>query len=145
MLKEFKEFIAKGNVIDLAVGLVIGVAFGKIVTSLVNDVVMPPIGLLLGGIDFGNLFVTLKGAHFDTLKAAKDGGAVTVNYGVFINTVIEFLIVALVIFLVIKAINRMKRKPEELPPAMKACPYCCSSIAIEATRCPQCTSDLKAA
>jgi large conductance mechanosensitive channel len=145
MLKEFKEFIARGNVIDLAVGIVIGVAFGKIVTSLVNDVVMPPIGLLLGGIDFGNLFVTLKGARFDTLKAAKDGGAVTVNYGVFINTVIEFLIVGLVIFLVIKAINRMKRQPAELPAATKECVYCCSSIAIEATRCPQCTSDLKAA
>jgi large conductance mechanosensitive channel len=124
---------------------VIGAAFGKIVTSLVNDVVMPPIGLLLGGIDFGNLFVTLKGPRFDTLKAARDGGAVTVNYGVFINTVIEFLIVGLVIFLVIKAINRMKRQPAELPPATKACAYCCSTIAIEATRCPQCTSDLKAA
>ena len=145
MLKEFKEFIARGNVIDLAVGIVIGAAFGKIVTSLVNDIVMPPIGLLLGGIDFGNLFATLKGPRFDTLKAAKDGGAVTVNYGVFINTVIEFLIVGFVIFLVIKAINRMKRQPAELPPAMKACVYCYSSIAIEATRCPQCTSDLKAA
>ena len=145
MLKEFKEFIARGNVIDLAVGLVIGAAFGKIVTSLVNDIVMPPIGMLLGGIDFGNLFVTLKGARFDTLKAAKEGGAVTINYGVFINTCIEFLIVAFVIFLVIKAINRMKRQPAELPPTMKSCVYCCSSIAIEATRCPQCTSDLKAA
>ncbi|HYV03411.1 MAG TPA: large-conductance mechanosensitive channel protein MscL [Blastocatellia bacterium] len=145
MLKEFKEFIAKGNVIDLAVGLVIGAAFGKIITSLVADVVMPPIGMLLGGVDFNNLFVTLKGQHFDTLKAAKDGGAVTVNYGVFISTCIEFLIVAFVIFLVVKAVNRLKRQPAELPPTMKACAYCCSSIAIEATRCPQCTSDLKAA
>jgi large conductance mechanosensitive channel len=145
MLKEFKEFIAKGNVIDLAVGLVIGAAFGKIITSLVNDIVMPPIGMLLGGVDFANLFVTLKGAHFDTLKAAKEGGAVTVNYGAFINTCIEFLIVAFVIFLVIKAINRMKREPAELPPTMKSCAYCCSSIAVEATRCPQCTSELKAA
>lgn len=145
MLKEFKEFIARGNVIDLAVGIVIGAAFGKIITSLVNDVVMPPIGMLLGGIDFTNLFVTLKGTHYDTLKAAKDNGSVTVNYGVFINTCIEFLIVALVIFLVVKAINRMKRQPAELPPTMKQCAYCCSSIAIEATRCPQCTSDLKAA
>ena len=145
MLKEFKEFIARGNVIDLAVGIVIGAAFGKIITSLVNDVVMPPIGLLLGGIDFGNLFATLKGPRFDTLKAAKDGGAVTVNYGVFINTVIEFLIVGFVIFLVVKAINRMKRQPAELPPATKECAYCCSTIAIEATRCPQCTSELKAA
>lgn len=145
MLKEFKEFIAKGNVIDLAVGLVIGAAFGKIVTSLVNDIVMPPIGMLLGGVDFTNLFATLKGADFETLKAAKDGGAVTINYGAFINTCIEFLIVALVIFLVIKAINRMKRKPAELPASTKSCAYCCSIIAVEATRCPQCTSDLKAA
>lgn len=145
MLKEFKEFIAKGNVIDLAVGLVIGAAFGKIITSLVNDIVMPPIGMLLGGVDFANLFVTLKGPHFDTLKAAKDGGSVTINYGVFINTCIEFLIVAFVIFLVIKAINRMKREPAELPPTMRSCSYCCSSIAVEATRCPQCTSELKAA
>jgi len=143
MFKEFKEFIARGNVIDLAVGIVIGASFGKIITSLVADVVMPPIGMLLGGVDFSNLFVTLKGPHFDTLKAANDGGAVTVNYGVFINTCIEFLIVAFVIFLVIKAINRMKRQPAELPPTMKSCAYCCSSIAIEATRCPQCTSDLK--
>jgi large conductance mechanosensitive channel len=145
MFKEFKEFIAQGNVIDLAVGLVIGAAFGKIITSLVNDVVMPPIGMLLGGIDFSNLFITLKGGHFETLKAAKDAGAATINYGIFIGTCIEFLIVGFVIFMVIKAINRMKRKPAELPPTMKSCGYCCSSIAIEATRCPQCTSDLKAA
>ena len=120
MLKEFKEFIARGNVIDLAVGIVIGAAFGKIITSLVNDVIMPPIGMLLGGIDLSNRFFTLKGPHFDTLKTAKEDGAVTISYGVFINTCIEFLIVALVIFLVIKAINRMKRddfaKPPE-PPA----------------------------
>lgn len=141
MLKEFKEFIAKGNVIDLAVGLVIGAAFGKIVTSLVNDIVMPPIGMLLGGVDFANLFVTLKGPHLETLKAAKDGGAVTINYGLFINTCIEFLVVALVIFLVVKAINRLRRQPADLP-TMKPCVFCCSSIAIEATRCPQCTSDL---
>jgi len=145
MLKEFKEFIARGNVMDLAIGLIVGAAFGKIITSLVNDVIMPPIGLLVGGIDFGNLFVTLKGGRFDTLKAAKDAGAVTINYGVFINAIIDFLIVAAVIFLVIKAINRMKRRPAELPPTMKSCEYCCSSIAIAATRCPQCTSDLKAA
>jgi large conductance mechanosensitive channel len=145
MLKEFKEFIARGNVIDLAVGIVIGAAFGKIVTSLVNDLVMPPIGMLLGGVDFTNLFATLKGPRYDTLKAAKDGGAVTINYGVFINTCIEFLIVAFVIFLLVKGINRIRREPAELPAATKTCAYCCSSIPIEATRCPQCTSDLKAA
>lgn len=145
MFKEFKEFIARGSVIDLAVGVIVGGAFGKIVSSLVEDVVMPPIGLLLRGVDFGNLFLTLKGARAETVKAAKEAGAVTINYGLFLNTLIQFLIVAFVVFLIVRAINRMKRKPEALPPTMKACGFCFSSIPIQATRCPFCTSELKAA
>lgn len=144
MLKEFKEFIARGNVIDLAVGLIIGAAFGKIVTSLVNDIIMPPIGLLLGGIDFTNLYINLSGRSFPNLAAAKEAGAPTINYGLFINTVIEFLIVAFVIFLIVKAVNRMRRQPEELPETVKACQFCISSIPVQATRCPNCTSELKA-
>ncbi|HEX5733326.1 MAG TPA: large conductance mechanosensitive channel protein MscL [Blastocatellia bacterium] len=142
MLKEFKEFIARGNVIDLAVGIIIGAAFGKIVTSLVNDIIMPPIGLLLGGIDFTNLYINLSGRSFPNLAAAKEAGVPTLNYGVFINTVIEFLIVAFVIFMIVKAINRMRRQPEELPDTVKACPYCLSSIPVQATRCSSCTSQL---
>ena len=142
MLKEFKEFIARGNVIDLAVGIIIGAAFGKIVTSLVNDVIMPPIGLLLGGIDFTNFFVNLSDRPFAKLADAKAAGAPTISYGQFINTLIEFLIIAFVIFIIVKAINRMRRQPEELPETVKACPFCISSIAVQATRCPSCTSQL---
>ena len=142
MLKEFKEFIARGNVIDLAVGIIIGAAFGKIVTSLVNDIIMPPIGLALGGVDFTNLFINLSDRPFPKLADAKAAGAPTINYGVFINTVIEFLIVAFVIFLIVKAVNRMRRQPEELPETVKACTYCLSSIPVQATRCPNCTSQL---
>jgi large conductance mechanosensitive channel len=145
MLKEFKEFIARGNVIDLAVGIIIGAAFGKIVTSLVNDVVMPPIGLLLGRVDFSNLFINLSDRPFAQLADAKAAGAPVIGYGSFINTLIEFLIIAFVIFLIVKAINRMRRRPEELPPTVKACPYCISSIPVQATRCPSCTSELKVA
>jgi large conductance mechanosensitive channel len=144
MLKEFKEFIVRGNVVDLAVGVIIGAAFGKIVTSLVDDVIMPPIGLLLGRVDFANLFISLRG-HYATIAEAKAAGAPTINYGVFLNTLIQFVIMAFVIFLFIRAVNRLKRKPEELPPTMKACPFCYSSIAVQATRCPNCTSELKAA
>ena len=144
MLKEFKEFIVRGNVVDLAVGVIIGAAFGKIVTSLVDDMIMPPIGLLLGRVDFANLFVSLRG-HYATIAEAKAAGAPTINYGVFLNTLIQFLIVAFVIFLFIRAVNRIKRKPEELPPTMKACSFCYSSIPVQATRCPNCTSELKAA
>lgn len=122
MLKEFKEFAMRGNVIDLAVGVVIGAAFGKIVASLVSDVIMPPIGLLLGGLDFSNFFLTLKGEDFETLTQAQEAGAVTLNYGLFINTIIQFLIVAFAIFLVIKQINRMKRQEEEKPAAPPAPP-----------------------
>ena len=119
MLNEFKAFISRGNVIDLAVGIIIGAAFGKIVTSLVNDIIMPPIGLLLGGIDFSNLFITLSGGDYPSLAAAQEAGAATINYGVFINTVIQFVIVAFAIFIVVKQINRLKR---EQPPAPAAPP-----------------------
>jgi len=144
MLKEFKEFAMRGNVLDMAVGIVIGAAFGTIVTSLVNDLLMPPIGLLLGRVDFSNLFINLTSRHFDTLAAAKAAGAATLNYGVFMNTVINFLIVAFAIFLLVRQVNRL-RGPAPVPaaPTQKPCPYCCSQIALAATRCPQCTSQLK--
>jgi large conductance mechanosensitive channel len=146
MLKEFKEFTMRGNVLDMAIGIVIGVAFGKIVTSFVNDVVMPPIGLLLGKVDFSNLFIDLSGKSYATLAEAKAAGAATIKYGLFLNTVVDFVIVAFVIFLLIQQINRMKRQPEAAPaaPTTKECPYCLSSIAIKATRCSHCTSDVKA-
>jgi len=144
MWKEFKEFISRGNVLDLAVGIIIGVAFGKIVTSLVNDIVMPPIGLLLGKVDFSNLFINLSGKPYATLAAAQEAGAATINYGLFLNTIVEFLIVAFVIFLLVRQINRLTRKPEPAPaaPTTKECPYCFSAIPIKATRCPNCTSQL---
>ena len=145
MFKEFKEFIAKGNVIDLAVALVIGAAFGKIITSFVEDVIMPPIGMLLGKVDFSNLFISLNGQHYNSLAEAKAAGAATLNYGMFLNTVISFLIVAFVIFLVIRQINKMKRKAPAAAPTTKACPYCQSDIPLSAVRCAHCTSDLKAA
>ena len=147
MLKEFKEFTMRGNVLDMAIGIVIGVAFGKIVTSFVNDVVMPPIGLLLGKVDFSNLFIDLSGKSYATLAEAKAAGAATIKYGLFLNTVVDFVIVAFVIFLLIQQINRMKRQPEAAPaaPTTKECPYCLSSIAIRATRCSHCTSEVKAA
>jgi large conductance mechanosensitive channel len=146
MLKEFKEFAMRGNVLDMAIGIVIGVAFGKIVTSLVNDVIMPPIGLLLGKVDFSNLFINLSGTPYDSLAAAKEAGAATIAYGAFLNTVLDFLIVAFVIFLIVRQVNKLKRK-EEAPaePTTKECPFCASVIPIKATRCPNCTSELKAA
>ena len=143
MFKEFKEFAMKGNVLDMAVGIIIGAAFGKIITSFVADVLMPPIGMLMGGMDFSNLFVTLSGGEFASLAAAKEAGAATLNYGVFLNTIIDFLIVAFAIFLLIKQVNRFKRKEEAAPaPDTKECPFCTSAIAIKATRCPHCTSQL---
>ncbi|MEO0076209.1 MAG: large conductance mechanosensitive channel protein MscL [candidate division WOR-3 bacterium] len=144
MFKEFKEFAMRGNVLDMAVGIIIGVAFGKIVTSLVNDIIMPPIGLLLGKIDFANLFINLSGKHYSTLAEAKAAGAATLNYGVFINTVIDFIIVAFVIFLIVRQVNRLKKKPAPVTaePTTKECPYCFSTISIKATRCPNCTSQL---
>jgi large conductance mechanosensitive channel len=144
MLKEFKEFAMRGNVLDMAVGIVIGAAFGKIVTSFVGDVLMPPLGLLLGRVDFSNLFITLSGQSYASLAAAKAAGAPTINYGVFLNTVLDFLIVAFAIFLLIRQVNRLQ-KPAVAAPTTKACPYCVSTIAIKATRCPHCTSELKAA
>jgi large conductance mechanosensitive channel len=146
MLKEFKEFVMRGNVLDLAVAVIIGGAFGKIITSFVNDVLMPPIGLLLGGVDFTDLFLALDGKTYDSLEAATAAGAATINYGVFINTVVDFLIVAFVIFLIIKAANATKKKEAPAAPAeptTKDCPYCFTTIAIKATRCPNCTSELK--
>jgi large conductance mechanosensitive channel len=146
MLKEFKAFAMRGNVIDMAIGIVIGLAFGKIITSMVNDVIMPPIGLLLGKVDFANLFINLSDKSYATLAEAKAAGAATINYGIFINTLIEFIIIAFVIFLLISQITKMKQKDEAAPAASttKECPYCASSIPIKATRCPNCTSELKA-
>jgi large conductance mechanosensitive channel len=148
MFKEFKEFAMRGNVVDMAVGIIIGAAFGTIVKSLVSDVIMPPIGLLLGNVDFTNLFVVLKGGTtagpYASLADAQAAGAVSVNYGVFINTIISFLIVAFAVFLIIKWMNSLKRK-EEAPaaaPTTKECPHCFSTIPIKATRCAFCTSTL---
>ena len=143
MLKEFKEFAMRGNVIDLAVGVIIGAAFNKIVTSFVNDILMPPIGLLLGHIDFSNLFIDLSGNSHQTLSEAKEAGAPTLNYGLFINNVIDFLIVAFALFLLIRQINRLIRwKKEEKEADTKKCPYCLSTVPIKATRCAHCTSQL---
>ena len=147
MLKEFKEFVARGNVVDLAVGVIIGAAFGSIVTSLVNDIIMPPIGLLLGGVDFSNLFINLAGQDYSSLADAQKAGAPTINYGVFLNKVINFLIVAFVIFMLVRTINEMKREAPvpAAAPTTKDCPFCLSSIPIKATRCPHCTSEVRAA
>ncbi len=148
MLKEFRAFVMRGSVVDLAVGIIIGSAFGAIVNSLVNDILMPPIGLLLGKVDFSNLFVTMQAGDpngpYATLADAQAAGAVSLNYGLFINTLISFLIVAIAIFFIIRAINRMQREEEAPAPTMKDCPFCRSSIALEATRCPYCTSELAA-
>ena len=145
MLKEFKEFAMRGNVMDLAIGVIIGGAFGKITTSLVNDVIMPPIGLLLGKVDFSNLYINLSGGSYISLAQAREAGAVTINYGLFINTLIDFLIIAFVVFMLVRQVNRLqKSEPEPAPaPATRECPFCFSSISIKATRCPQCTSNIK--
>ena len=147
MMKEFKEFAMKGNVMDMAIGIIIGAAFGKIVSSFVSDILMPPLGLLLGNSDFTNKFLTLKGTVLETLEAAKEAGSVTLTYGVFINTLIDFLIIAFAIFIMVRQINRMKRKPEAAPPPpnTKDCPFCFSVIPIKAVRCGHCTSELKSA
>lgn len=139
MWKEFKEFALKGSFLDLAIGIIFGLAIGRVITSLVSDVIMPPIGLLLGGVDFSNLFVNLSGSSFASLAAAKAAGAPVISYGVFINTVLDFLVVAFVLFLIVRQVNRLRRM--EAPP--KDCPYCFSKIPAQATRCPECTSELE--
>ena len=149
MFKEFKEFAVKGNVVDMAVGIIIGAAFGTIVNSLVNDIIMPPIGVVLGKVDFSGLFLVLKEgkipAPYISIADAKTAGAVTMNYGFFINTIISFLIVSFAVFLLVKNINRLKRQSEESPalPVNKECPFCLSVIPIKAVRCAHCTSELK--
>lgn len=148
MLKEFKEFAMRGNVMDMAIGVIIGGAFGKIVSSLVSDVLMPPIGKLMGNMDFTNMFIVLGGGHYETLQEAKDAGAATINYGLFAGTVIDFIIVAFVVFLVVKQINKAKKKEVAVAPAApttKECPFCISQVPINAVKCPSCTSELKTA
>jgi large conductance mechanosensitive channel len=147
MLKEFKAFVLRGNVLDLAVAVIIGAAFGKIISSLVADVIMPPIGLVLGKVDFSGLYINLSSVAYPSLSAAKAAGAPTINYGVFLNATIDFLIVAFILFLVIRAANRMERvlaAPAPAAPTTKDCPYCLSAIPIKATRCAHCTSELPA-
>lgn len=146
MLKEFKEFATRGNMFDMAVGIILGAAFGKVVTSMVNDILMPPIGKLLGHVDFSSFFINLSGTHYATLADAKKAGAAVISYGVFFNTLLEFLIAAFAVFLLIKQINRLRRPaPAPTAPATRECPFCISTIPLKATRCPQCTSELKAA
>jgi large conductance mechanosensitive channel len=150
MLKEFKEFAMRGNVLDMAVGIIIGAAFGTIVNSLVQDVIMPPIGLLLGNVDFSNIFIVLKegkvAGPYASVAAAKSAGAISINFGMFVNTIISFILVAFAVFLLIKTINRLRRQEKAPPsaPTTKDCIYCFSKIPIQATRCPSCTSELKA-
>lgn len=143
MLKEFKTFALRGSVIDLAVGVVIGAAFNKIVTSFVNDILMPPIGLLVGRIDFSSLYINLSGKAYPSLAAAREAGAPVIAYGAFLNNALDFLIVAFAIFLVVRQVNRLKPKAPEAPVKTKECPYCASTIPIQATRCPHCTSALE--
>ncbi len=146
MLKAFKDFIMRGNVVDLAVGIIIGAAFGKIVTSFVSDILMPPLGLILGKMDFSGLFINLSGTAYPSLTAAKAAGAPTINYGAFINTIVDFLIVAVSIYFIVLQVAKLHKKSEAQPaPTTKECPYCLSAIAIKATRCPHCTSEIKAA
>ena len=145
MFKEFKEFAMRGNVLDMAVGIVVGAAFGLIVTSFVTDILMPPVGTLLGHADFSNLFISLSGAHYDTIVAAKAAGAATINYGLFLNTVINFLIVAFAVFLLVRQVNRFAARPAPAAPTTRECPYCLSAIPLKATKCAQCTSELRPA
>jgi large conductance mechanosensitive channel len=146
MLKEFKEFAMRGNVLDMAVGIIIGASFGQIVSSFVQDVLMPPVGRLLGHVDFSNLFLNLSETHYDTIAAAKAAGAATLNYGVFLNTVINFLIVAFAVFLLVRQVNRFAPKPAPAAaPATRDCPYCLSAVPARATRCPHCTSEIRPA
>jgi large conductance mechanosensitive channel len=143
MLKEFKEFVMRGNVVDLAVAVILAGAFGKIVTSFVNDILMPPVGMLLGGVDFSNLYISLNGQTYASLAAAQAAGAPTINYGIFLTTIIDFIIVAFVIFLIVRTMNRMKAQPAPAEPTTKECPHCFTTIPLKATRCPNCTSQLE--
>ena len=143
MLNEFKAFAMRGNVVDMAVGIIIGASFGKIVNSMVNDVLMPPLGLLLGKMDFSSLFINLSGAEYTSLKAAKDAGAPTINYGLFLNTVIDFVIMAFVIFMLIKFMNKLQKPAPVAAPSTKECPQCTSLIPLKAKKCPMCTADIK--
>ena len=144
MIKEFKEFVVKGNVMDMAVGIIIGASFGKVVTSFVNDLLMPPVGLLLGKMDFSNLFINLSGKSFESLVDAKKAGAATLNYGLFFNTMIDFLIVGFAIFILVRQVNRLKRRAPAANPTTRECPFCFTDIPVKATRCPHCTSTLAA-
>jgi large conductance mechanosensitive channel len=144
MFKEFKEFALKGNVIDLAIGIIIGAAFNKVVQSLVNDIIMPPVGMLLGKMDLSAMFINLSGKQFETLAEAKKAGAATLNYGLFINSMVDFAIMAFVVFIMVRQINRLKRQEPPAPaPETKACPYCLSTVPLAATRCSQCTSQFE--
>ena len=144
MLKEFREFAMRGNVVDLAIGIIIGAAFGKIITSLVSDIIMPPLGLILGSVDFSNLFINLSSHKYASLAEAKAAGAATINYGVFVNTIIDFVIVAFAVFLLVRAINRLKRPAPAAAPTTRPCPYCLTEIPLKATRCSACTADVAA-
>jgi len=145
MFKEFKEFAMHGSVLDLAIGVILGAAFGAIVTSFVSDIIMPPIGLLLGKVDFASLFINLSGQPYPSLKAAKDAGAAVIGYGAFLNTVLNFLIVSFFIFLVVKQVNRMRQPAPVAAPTARDCPYCTMTVSRKATRCPHCTSELRPA
>ena len=144
MLSEFKKFAMRGNVLDMAVGIIIGAAFGKIISSLVADVLMPPLGLILGKVDFSNLFLNISGKSYDSLAAAKAAGAPTINYGIFLNNIIDFIIVAFAIFLLIRMVNRWNKPEPAAAPVTKECPYCATAIPLAAKRCPNCTSELRA-
>lgn len=142
MLKEFKEFALRGNVLDMAIGIILGVAFGKIVTSFVEDILMPPLGLVIGKVDFSSLFLSLTGRHFDSVAAAKAAGAPTLNYGIFVNNVLNFVIVAFAIFLLVRQVNRFKRQTAPVTPTTRECPYCLATIPLKASRCSSCTSEV---
>ncbi len=142
MFKEFKDFAMRGNVLDLAIGIIIGAAFGKIITSFVNDVIMPPIGLALGNVNFANLFINLSGGKYTTLADAQAAGAVTINYGSFLNTIVDFIIVAFVVFMLVRQVNKLQKPTVPAPITTKECPFCITAIPLKATRCPHCTSNL---
>lgn len=143
MFKEFKEFALRGNVLDMAIGIIIGAAFGKLITLFVSDILMPPIGLIVGKVDFSNLYINLSSTEYETLAAAKAAGAATMNYGIFLNAVIDFIIVAFAVFLLVRYINRLKRpEPAPVAPETKECRFCLSAVPVKAVRCPHCTSEI---